>query len=61
MTILDMRRKLNWSQSKFAKYFDIPVHTLQNWEQGLRNPPDYVVKLIKRVLVADGYFADVES
>lgn len=33
-----IRLQLKMSQSAFAKTFRIPVGTLQNWEQGLRQP-----------------------
>lgn len=39
--------KSNMTQREFAEYFNIPVRTLQNWETRHRNPPDYVVELIK--------------
>ena len=31
----------------FAKYFNIPYRTIQNWEAGTRQCPEYVVELIK--------------
>lgn len=34
------------SQSRFARYFNIPVSTIQNWEQGSRTPPPYVVEMM---------------
>ena len=37
------------SQSKFAEYFGIPVRSLQEWEQGRKNPPSYLLDLMKRV------------
>lgn len=58
MTIAQIRQKVKWSQNQFASYFDIPVHTVQNWEQGLRTPPDYLVNLIQRTLIADGYLTE---
>lgn len=38
------------SQSQFAEYFEIPLGTLQNWEHHRRQPPEYVIKLIQKVL-----------
>lgn len=33
-----IRKQLNMSQSQFSKAFGIPLRSVQNWEQGLRNP-----------------------
>ncbi len=33
-----IRRRLKMSQREFAETYCIPVGTLQNWEQGLRQP-----------------------
>ena len=43
------RASTGLSQSKFAEYFGIPVRTLQEWEQGRRNPPEYLLELLKRI------------
>lgn len=49
MTIRELRSKTKLSQSKFAEYFEIPLRTVQEWEQGRRNPPDYIPKLLERI------------
>lgn len=48
------RKATGLSQSEFAGYLEIPVRTLQQWEQGRRNLPDYVLKLILFKLETDG-------
>ena len=35
------------TQAQFSKYLNIPIRTIQEWEQGRRTPPVYVVELIK--------------
>ena len=45
----EFRLSTGLSQSKFADYFGIPVRTLQEWEQGRRNPPVYLLGLLKRI------------
>lgn len=50
MTIREMRRLLDMSQSKFAQYLNIPVINIQHWEQGVASPPKYVVGLIERII-----------
>lgn len=48
------RKATGLSQTEFAGHLEIPVRTLQQWEQGRRNLPDYVLKLILFKLEADG-------
>lgn len=43
------RIETGMSQTEFSKHFGIPLRTLQDWEQGRRNPPSYVLELIKKV------------
>ena len=50
MSIKDMRLQTGLSQSKFAKLLDIPVANIQKWEQGVCNPPEYVIGMIERIL-----------
>lgn len=53
MTIKEIRQLTGFSQSMFARYFDLPVRTLQQWEQGRSSPPDYVLKMIIKILKND--------
>ena len=53
MTIKEIRQKLNLSQKEFAEFCQIPVGTIQHWEQECRKPPDYVVKLILDKIYSD--------
>ena len=48
-TVQKLRKSTGLSQRKFAEFFDIPVRTLQDWEQGRRNPPEYVLKMMNRI------------
>lgn len=52
------REATGLSQSEFAGHLEIPVRTLQQWEQGRRNLPDYVLKLILFKLETDGLTRD---
>lgn len=36
--VVAVRKSLKVSQSVFAAYLNVPVRTLQSWEQGLRTP-----------------------
>ena len=50
MTIKELRQQTGLSQSAFAKYFEIPLRTVQDWEQDKRKPPEYLVKLMAEKL-----------
>lgn len=52
--VKEARKAAGLSQSEFAGYLEMPIRTLQQWEQGRRNLPDYVLKLILFKLKADG-------
>lgn len=47
MNIRDIRLNANMTRKEFTEYFKIPKRTIENWEGGQRNPPEYVVELIK--------------
>lgn len=51
--IKELREKMHMSQSEFAGYLNIPVKNIQNWEQGSRIPPDYVIDMIQKTVEAD--------
>lgn len=50
MKIKELRDLTGMSQSQFAAYFGISVRTIQQWEQERRQPPEYLVGLLKRIL-----------
>ena len=56
--VKELRATTHMSQNKFATYLGIPVANIQNWEQGINNPPNYVVSLISRIMKNDGYIAE---
>lgn len=51
--IKELRKSTGLSQSKFAAKFDIPVRTLQQWEQGKSEPPVYVVKMMSYIMLLE--------
>ena len=53
--IKELQSTTHMSQNKFATYLGIPVANIQHWEQGVTNPPNYLVSLISRVMKHDGY------
>ena len=48
MNIREMRKKLGDTQSEFAMRYNIPFRTIQNWETGVRKPPEYVIGLLEQ-------------
>ena len=49
--VKELRKKLDMTQREFANHFEIPLQNVQHWEQGFRNPPEYVEKLINKLAV----------
>lgn len=53
VSIKDLRKTTGLSQTKFANTYHIPVGNIQNWEQGTRKPPSYIIYLLKRCVELD--------
>ncbi len=53
MNIREMRTRLGDTQSEFAARYNIPFRTVQNWEAGVRKPPEYVINLLEGRVRAD--------
>ena len=47
MNIREMRTRLGDTQSEFAARYNIPFRTVQNWETGIRKPPEYITALLE--------------
>jgi DNA-binding transcriptional regulator YiaG len=47
MNIKELREKYGMDRPKFAKYFNLPYRTLQNWELDIRKCPDYLLELME--------------
>ena len=61
--IKELRKKTGLSQSRFAAKFEIPVRTLQQWEQGISAPPEYLVRMMAYIMLLEekGQMKDDES
>ena len=53
MNIREMRMRLGDTQSEFAARYQIPFRTVQNWETGVRKPPEYMVNLLEHRISED--------
>lgn len=45
--VRELREMSLMSQAEFSEATGIPKRTLENWEQGKRTPPDYILKLLE--------------
>ena len=50
MSVYELRVGLGLSQSQFAKKFHLNVKTLQSWEQGFRNCPEWTLWMMQRII-----------
>lgn len=41
------------TQSEFAARYNIPFRTIQNWEAGVRKPPEYIMNLLESRIKSD--------
>lgn len=53
MQIAEMRALLDESRMAFSKQYNIPVRTLENWESGKSQCPEYVRQLLERAVKED--------
>lgn len=42
----NIRAELGMNRTEFARYVDIPLRTIEEWEAGRRQMPDYVLRLL---------------
>ena len=56
-----MRESLRWTQEKLAEYCKIPKRTIENWETGQRNCPEYLKELIEYKLYKEGLIVDEDE
>ena len=53
MNIRELRRQLGDTQSEFSARYGIPFRTVQNWEAGVRKPPEYILELLEHRIQED--------
>ena len=49
-SIREICEEYELSQTELSKRFGIPLRTVQNWYNEVRNPPPYVVAMIEKIL-----------
>ena len=60
-TIKDIRLSTGLSQSQFSAALNIPIRSLQDWEQGNRKCPEYVAELIEYRVKNDSRIPKVQN
>lgn len=53
MEIKDIRKLINESRAAFGRRYNIPIRTLENWESGKSDCPEYVKELLLRAVAED--------
>ena len=61
MSIKDLRTRSKMSRQQFADFFSIPYRTLQNWELGTRDCPEYLLELIEYKLRKEGFICEAAT
>lgn len=49
----EIRTLSGLTQQAFSEKYGIPKRSIENWEGGKRNPPEYVIKLLERIVKED--------
>ncbi len=44
--VKELREKMNMNRTEFCNYFGIPYRTVQDWEAGKRELPEYLLRLM---------------
>lgn len=44
--LIEIRNSTGMNRKEFAEYFGIPYRTLQDWELGNRQMPEYLLRLM---------------
>lgn len=52
-TIQNIRKQTKLSRAEFARYYEIPLRTLEDWESGRSTPPNYVAKLLINTVIQE--------
>lgn len=45
--LIELREKTGLNRKEFAEYFGIPYRTVQDWELGNRQMPEYLFRLME--------------
>lgn len=51
MKFKELRESSGMNKTSFAKYFNVPYRTVQNWESGVSSCPEYLLELMEYKLI----------
>ena len=49
----EIRKILRISRAAFSRKYNIPIRTLEDWDAGKKNPPEYVMNMLERIVNED--------
>ena len=49
----EIRAILGISRAEFSRRYNIPIRTLEDWDAGKKNPPEYVMTMLERIVRED--------
>ena len=52
--VRELRARLGLSQAAMYEVYHIPRRTVQDWESGRREPPEYVVRMLEVIVAMQG-------
>lgn len=53
MNTVEIRAILGVSRAEFSRRYEMPIRTLEDWDAGRRQPPEWMLKLLERVVRED--------
>ncbi len=53
MTLREILATYGYTQTSLSRRFGIPLRTVQNWCADIREPPEYVLKMMVEILEAE--------
>lgn len=53
MNSVEIRAILGISRAAFSRRYNIPLRTLEDWDAGRKNPPEYVLQMLERIVRED--------
>lgn len=56
--LIELRNSTGMSRREFCEYFEIPYRTMQDWELGNRQMPDYLLRLMKYKVEIEKMYKD---
>lgn len=54
--LISLREETGMNRKEFAEYFGIPYRTMQDWELGNRQMPEYLLRLMMYKVKMEGYY-----